>query len=350
MVGVRDLFFGLGFAVLLATALTLARPYAVPIAVAVLIWFVITASADALARRAPWLPHGAATGLCVAALFLVIIAASRIVAGSIAALTDGLSGVDDRLIATARATLESLGLAERVQLRDLVSGVRFEALLTDAVNLARGLAGNVALIFLYVMFLLIDARFYDAKLRALAPDPQRRAWLRATLRRIAEETRAYLYLMTLISLGVAVATALVLWSFGVPGAAFWGFLAFMLNFIPTIGSILAVAVPGVFALLHLGDAGQILLLAGLLAGVQFTAGEIVLPRVMGDRLNLSGFAILLLLVVWGAMWGPAGMFLAIPITVIAMIVLAQFPGTRPIAVALSRTGRLPDPPPPEPHD
>jgi predicted PurR-regulated permease PerM len=135
---------------------------------------------------------------------------------------------------------------------------------------------------------------------------------------------------------------LVLWAFGVAGAAFWGFPAFTLNFIPTIGSILGVAIPCVYALLTLPDPAVLLLLAPALAAVQFTAGEVVLPRVMGDRLNLSAFAILLLLVIWGAMWGPAGMFLAIPITVILMIVFAEFATTRPIAIALSRTGRLPD--------
>jgi predicted PurR-regulated permease PerM len=347
------MFFGLGLVVLLVVALTLSRPYAVPIAVAVLIWFLISASTAALTRRAPALSGGWATAIALATLFALILATIRIVAGSVAALSNGLSGVDDRVLEAANALLTAAGLDTRDSLRALMASFDFEAALRQGIATGRELAANIALVFLYVMFLLVDQRYYEAKLRALAPDAQNRAWLRGVLRRIAEETRAYLWLMTLISIGVALATGVLLALFGVPGAAFWGFLAFALNFIPTIGSITAVALPALFALTQLPDLATWLALVGLLAATQVIAGEIVLPRLMGDRLNLSGFAIILLLVIWGAMWGPAGMFLAIPITVILMIVLAQFPASRFVAVALSKTGRLNEHPihaPDQPRD
>ncbi len=342
-VTLRDLFYGLGFVVLLVAALTLGRPYLTPIAVAVLIWFLINALADALGRRAPALPRAACTAAAMGALLVAVLAVIQIVARNVGALTDGLAGVDERLLAVANQAMAGLGLAGPIDLEAILSGYDLEGVLTRVLSAARELVGGVALVFLYVMFLLIDQRYYEAKLRALAPDPDRRAWLRATLKHIADETRAYLWLMTLISLGVGVATGLTLWAFGVAGAAFWGFLAFGLNFIPTIGSILGVAIPCVYALLQFEDPSPLLALIPALAANWIAAGEVVLPRVMGDRLNLSGFVILLLLVVWGAMWGPAGMFLAIPITVILMIVFSQFPRTRPIALALSKSGSLADP-------
>ncbi|MGF1659264.1 MAG: AI-2E family transporter, partial [Rubrimonas sp.] len=325
------------------TALTLGRPWLVPIAVAVLIWFLINALADALSHRAPALPRAACTGAALAVLTATVLAVIQVIARNAGALADGLSGVDERLVAAFNEALAAVGLGGRLDLEAILSGYDVEGVLTRVLSAARELIGGVALVFLYVMFLLLDQRFYEAKLRALAPDPARRAWLRATLKHIADETRAYLWLMTLISMGVGVATGLALWAFGVAGAAFWGFLAFGLNFIPTIGSILGVAIPCVYALLQFEDPSRLLALIPVLAAIQFAAGEVVLPRVMGDRLNLSGFVILLLLVVWGAMWGPAGMFLAIPITVIVMIVFSQFPRTRPIALALSRSGRLAEP-------
>jgi predicted PurR-regulated permease PerM len=335
----RALFYGLGFMVLLAVSLTLARPWLTPIAVAVLIWFLINGLAGALEHRAPRLPRGAPTALALAALVAGVVLVSTIVARNVGALTDGLTGVDDRLVAAAEQGLAALGLQDRVDLGRVLRGFRFEDLMTTALATAQGLVSDVGLVLLYVAFLLVDQRYYEPKLRALVPDPDRRARLRRTLKRIADETRAYLWLMFLISLGVGVATGAILWLFGVAGAAFWGFLAFTLNFIPTIGSILGVAIPAVYALLSLPDPATLLLLVPALTAVQFMAGEVVLPRVMGDRLNLSAFAILLLLVVWGAMWGPAGMFLAIPISVILMIVFAEFEATRPIAVFFSKTGR-----------
>ena len=335
----RGLFYGLGFMVLLAASLTLARPWLVPIAVAVLIWFLINALAGALEHRAPRLPKGAPTALALVALVAGVVVVSTIITRNVGALTEGLTGVDDRLVAAAEQGLAALGLQDRVDLGRVLRGFRFEDVTTTALGTAQGLVSDTGLVLLYVAFLLVDQRFYEPKLRALIPEPEKRARLRRTLKRIADETRAYLWLMFLISVGVGVATGVILWLFGVAGAAFWGFLAFTLNFIPTIGSILGVAIPAVYALLSLPDPATLLLPVPALAAVQFTAGEVVLPRVMGDRLNLSAFAILLLLVVWGAMWGPAGMFLAIPISVILMIVFAEFDTTRPIAIFFSKSGR-----------
>jgi predicted PurR-regulated permease PerM len=82
----------------------------------------------------------------------------------------------------------------------------------------------------------------------------------------------------------------------------------------------------------------LLAVAAILGAVQFLAGEVAVPRVMGSGLNLSSMVIMLALVGWGAVWGPAGMFLAIPLTVILAMVLARFPATRPIAILLSKDG------------
>ena len=336
----RDLVHALALAVLLAVALYYGRPYLAPIAVAVLIWFLINALADAVQSRIPRAPYWAATLAALATLFGLMLFVARIIAENATALSTGLEGVEARLLATLNGLLDRFGLNHRVDLEVLLSGLRLEALARDAFDAARALASDVVLVFLYVMFLLVDQRFYVAKLNALIPDPDRRAVVRAALRHVADEVRAYLWLMTLISAGVGVATWAICLIFGVSGAGFWGFLAFGLNFIPTIGSILAVTFPVVYALLQFDQPTALLAMIPALAAVQFVAGEVVLPRVMGDRLNMSSFVILLSLVVWGALWGPVGMFLAIPIMVILMIAFAQFPATRPIAIGLSRAGAV----------
>ena len=337
---IRDLFFGLGFAVLLLSGLSLGRDYLVPIAVAVLVWFLINALSESMQRVAPRAPGWLTTILSVMVLFAVILFIAQIIVRNVGALGAGIEDVDGVLLQSMERLLARVGLAQRIDLDALWNGVRVEALFTGAFNAARMFAGDVTLVFLYVLFLLLDQRFYSVKLRALVPDPMRRAALEATLRHIADTTRAYLFLMSLISAGVGVATWLICLAFGVPGPGFWGFLAFALNFIPTIGSILGVAIPAVYGLLTVESDQAIVGLLLSLAALQFVAGEVVLPRVMGHRLNLSSFIIMLSLVVWGAMWGPAGMFLAIPIMVILMIVFSEFPSTRPIAIALSREGTV----------
>ena len=151
----------------------------------------------------------------------------------------------------------------------------------------------------------------------------------------------FIGLMFLISLGVGLVTFFVCSAFGVKGAAFWGFLAFGLNFIPTIGSILAVVIPCLYALLTFDNR---IALGGLISGLsatQFIAGEVILPRLMDDHLNLSAFAVLLSLVVWGVLWGPVGMFLGIPITVIAAVLCSRKDRTLSIAILLSKDGQNP---------
>jgi predicted PurR-regulated permease PerM len=312
----RRPFYALAFVALLVLCLSLTRDAAVPLAVAVMVWFLIGAMARAIrslpgvGRRVPgWL----ARTVAVLVLF-----------GALALVAAGALGVT-----------VSLSPAEVIDLLAL------DTTLAWAIVKARTLVTDVSLVVLYVMFLLADERYFDAKLRMLFPDPERRARLSLALHRIAAETRAYLWLMTLISAGVAVATYAICAAVGLPGAALWGLLAFALNFVPTIGSIAAVVAPVLYSLVTLEDPLRVLALVAALGLVQFVAGEVVLPRVMGDRLNLSSVVILLVLVVWGAVWGPAGMFLAIPLTVILTLVCARFDATRPIAVVLSRDGHVP---------
>ncbi|MGF1447223.1 MAG: AI-2E family transporter [Pikeienuella sp.] len=337
-------FFALAFVALLAFCLSATREYAVPIAIAVLIWFLINALAGAI-RRAPRLgpkvPPPVAKAISVLVLFGATALAARVVVANVAELGAGVQGGQEVVLAKLEGFLGRLGIEANITPEQVFDLLAYDALIGYALATAQGLLADVSLVFLYVLFLLVDERFYEAKLRALVPDDAKRNELKITLARIGAETRLYLWLMTLISAGVALMTYAACDAVGLSGAGFWGFVAFVLNFIPTIGSITAVVLPCVYALLTLENPVAVFMLIGVLAATQFVAGEIVLPRLMGDRLNLSSVVILLTLVVWGAMWGPAGMFLAIPITVIIVLICARLPVTRPIAIALSRDGRLP---------
>lgn len=337
----RDIFHAVAVVVLAVTALTLARDILVPVAAAVLIWFLINAMAGALRNAVPALPAGVCTLVAVAALTLAILGVAQAVGDQVGALAEGTEGMQAALASLLNAAEARLGLEGRLDFAALVGGLDLPGIARVLFDRARGLASDLSLVLLYVMFLLLDQRFYPAKLRALVPDPVKRERLAAALRRVAEDVRIYLWLMTLVSAGVGAFTWAVCAAFGVPGAGFWGFVAFGLNYIPVIGTIVAVLLPSLYALTQFGDPAVLVPFVLLLSGAQFLAGEVVLPRLMGDRLNLSGFVILLSLVVWGAMWGPAGMFLAVPITVIMTLVFGQFAPTRPIAVALSRTGEAP---------
>lgn len=345
-------FYTLAFAALAVFCLYAARDYLAPIALAFLVWFLVNGLTDAVLRlpgASGRVPRAVARAAAAAALFGLMFVTVRLVIDNLVELTDGLTVQQNPLLLRAWLWLADLGLTDQLTKEALISRLAGDEVLGAALETARGFVSDVSLVLLYTIFLMVDERFYDAKLRALWPDETRRARVRGVLAEIGRETRAYLWLMTVVSVGVGLLTWGICAAFGVKGAPLWGFLAFGLNYIPTIGSLTAVILPGAFAALTLGDPAQILLLIAALGAVQLTAGEFVVPRLMGDRLNLSTLVIILALVGWGAVWGPAGMFLALPITVIMTMIFAKFEATRPIAIVLSRTGELPaGEAPPEP--
>ncbi len=137
---------------------------------------------------------------------------------------------------------------------------------------------------------------------------------------------------------------------GVQNALFLSALIFVLNYIPTVGSIVAALVPPLFALVQPAVPGWVpgmepqdsyiyaALVFGIVSFWQFSIGNFVQPRMMGDSLNLSALVVLLALAIWGVLWGIPGMFLSAPLTVLMMILLAQSPETRWMAILLSADG------------
>jgi len=125
---------------------------------------------------------------------------------------------------------------------------------------------------------------------------------------------------------------------GLDNALFWALVIFVLNYIPIVGGLAAVLLPVLFAVVQFDSAGRIAALAGILFGAQFVIGNTIQPKMMGDSMNLSALVVILALSVWSALWGGVGAFLSAPLTVIIMIILAQFPTTRWIAVILSADG------------
>ncbi len=153
---------------------------------------------------------------------------------------------------------------------------------------------------------------------------------------IESNVRRYIMTKTLISLTTGVLTGLILWLLGVDLAILFGLLAFLLNFIPSIGSIVAVLLPLPIVLLGADPSTTKTILALALPGaVQLVVGNIIDPKLMGDRFGLNPIVILLALVFWGMLWGIIGMFLAVPMMAVMKIVLARYERAQPIVKLMS---------------
>jgi AI-2 transport protein TqsA len=153
---------------------------------------------------------------------------------------------------------------------------------------------------------------------------------------IESSVRNYIVTKGLISIATGVAFGFTLWLFGVPLALVFGLLAFLLNFIPNIGPIIASLLPLPLILLdpEMSLTSMILVIA-VTSGIQIVSGNVIEPKVMGDSFELHPVAILLSLMLWGMIWGIVGMFLAVPITAAIKILLERFEQTKPIADLLA---------------
>jgi predicted PurR-regulated permease PerM len=202
------------------------------------------------------------------------------------------------------------------------------------------IVSSVIIVLLYVAFLLIEQRAFSDKINRVSSDPRHVAYIRRVITHINARIGTYLALKTLVSLVQGLICWGILALFGVEFATFWAVLIGLLNYIPYIGSFLGVVLPVAFALVQFADLNVVLALLLALSAAQFVIGFFLDPYLMGNSLNLSPFVILVSLAVWSALWGIAGAFLAVPMTACMALVFAEFEGTRPIAVLLSKNGRL----------
>jgi predicted PurR-regulated permease PerM len=227
----------------------------------------------------------------------------------------------------------------RSLLGDYATDLDFAFILSTVVNSLTDILGNAFLIALYVLFLLIEESIFSAKLKAIFPESDRFERVDGIVRKIENAVTDYIGLKTLVSLITGVLSYIVLLILGIDSPVFWAFLIFLLNFIPTIGSLIATLFPAIYALLQFGELTPFVLVLVLVGLVQIIVGNILEPKIMGKALNISSLVAILSLSFWGWLWGITGMILSIPITVMIVIVFAQFPGTRPIAILLSGKGK-----------
>ena len=207
-----------------------------------------------------------------------------------------------------------------------------------ATNLA-GLLKNTMLVLVFAVFILLETRFISSKITALFPDPQRRERIEVLIRRVDRDIQTYFGVKTLVSLATALLSYGVMRFVGLDFAAFWALLVFILNFIPTIGSIVATILPGLLGLVQFESWKPVIILLVGITVIQQALGNFIEPNLMGMTLNLSPLVVVMSLILWGMLWGIVGMFLCVPITVILVIILGNFPATRWVAVLLSKEGQ-----------
>jgi predicted PurR-regulated permease PerM len=236
------------------------------------------------------------------------------------------------LLGGGSAWLSSVGVSVELSPNSLLGYLDAGKLANFAGTLVASV-GNVlsdtAFVLLATIFILAEAAGLPRKLQAaLGPATEL-----GRFSGVVEELQHYLAIKTRISLTSGVLSGLLCWLVGVDYPLLWGVLAFLLNYIPTLGSVIALTLPTVLALLMLSWQHAAGLLAGYLV-IEMIMGNVIEPRVMGKTLGLSALVVFLSLVFWGWIWGPIGMFLSVPLTMVVKILLEHSDDLRWIAVML----------------
>jgi predicted PurR-regulated permease PerM len=189
---------------------------------------------------------------------------------------------------------------------------------------------TIILILLTVTFILLEESSFPVKLRSVLGDPQR-AFPQFT--KFVNDIKRYMVIKTIINLIAGITIGFWLFILGVDFPVLWGFLAFLLHYVPNIGSIVA-AIPAVLlALIQLGPGPAALVAAGYLV-IGFILGNVVEPRIMGRRLGLSTLVVFLSLIFWGSLLGPIGLVLCIPFTMTLKFAFENTKSMRWIAILL----------------
>jgi len=326
-------------------ALLQGRFFLIPLAIAILLFSLTSAAIDFISRiriGSFYLPNWLASVVAVVLIAAGLIALFGMATAQIDSIMVVAPDYADRMQEAVAALFVWLGDDVAQSVLAAFQDINFGAYVRTLAGQAGNLLVATLLVILYVGFLFAERPWFRAKIANLFPERHRAENVDRIVTSIGHSVHHYILVKTVVSAGTAILVYALLSLLSVDFAETLAILSFVLNFIPNIGSIVATLLPAIVALVQFEGWTMPLIVLMSVGGIQFAIGNVIDPMLMGRALHLSSFAIILSLTFWGAIWGVVGMFLAVPIMVIVMIVCSQVPELRPIAILLSRDGRISD--------
>lgn len=323
--------------------LVYAKEYLITFIFALIVWFIIHELRENL-QMIPWVRKNMPIWLQSTIAFGVINVVIFFVFELLIVSVDGLLVNLDLYEENFEQALVNLGNQSEL---DLVTGLQAY---TSAFDLSDFVKENLSLVFLlvgdallipiYVLFLLIEESIFHYKIEALYPSRKKQNRTTKLFHKMDKNISGYLLLKTYVSLLTGVLSFFIFLLFGLDGAMLWAILIFVLNYIPTIGSLIATLFPSLFAIMQFGEIMPFVYILVTVGIIQVVVGNVIEPKIMGKSLNISPLVVILSLTIWGAIWGVVGAILSVPITVMMIIVFEEIPSLRPIAIMLTEKGEL----------
>jgi AI-2 transport protein TqsA len=310
-----------------------------PLALAVFLAVMIDSFARVLVQRAPRFPQRLALPTAIVLSILMFGLIVWVVTANGAGFVAQMREYAPRLNEVIAKIAALVGVKVAPTIGDLIDQLNPSRYAGAAAQSLQNFASNAVLVLIYLGFIVASRKGFGRKIVALFPHHAQRDGAMQLFQRIRNGVEQYLWIQTVTGLMIAVAAWAVMMLVRLDNALFWAFLIFIAAYIPILGGAVGCILPPLFALVQFPDSfWPALILFTALEVIYFVVGNVVLPRMQGDTLNMDPTVVLLSLAVWGALWGVTGMFLSTPLTVAVMLILAQFDGTRWIAILLSEDG------------
>ncbi len=333
----RPVADGLVVIFLLGLTLRLSKPVLFPFVMAVFLYYLFSPLFDLAIRLK--IPRSLALIVSILVAFTLLYFIGVLVYTSGKALATKLPSYGGQLnefIQWVQSTLEKKGIAaERFSFLEALNINQLAGFILSSLGTFLSFLTKLLLILVFLFFMLAGRGKLKAKvLKSLETTrAENVAWV---LDKIDREIQKYLVIKSFISLLSGGILTLILIIFRVDFALMFGLVTFFLNFIPSIGSIVAILLPSLYAVLQFGSLSPAIWIFLLLVGTDFTIANILEPRIMGKGLGLSPLAVLFSLFFWGWLWGIPGMILAVPVLAAIKIVADHFPSWRFLSTLLGR--------------
>ena len=324
---------------LVAAALRVAAPVFIALLLTVLVVYMIDPLVVLLQRRR--IPLWPAAIISIVFFAALLFGLGLLIFVDLARFGRNFPQFQQEMVQRAQAAVEglekALGIPNIVNPFEELSTLQVGPLVLSGARSTLRILSEAVLIFFFAVIILLGK--YQVIRIVLAVFPTRHSMIPIMLKHVDRHLRAFLGIKSLASLAIGIGTAVLLLAFRVEFAVTWGFLAVLLNFIPALGPIGAVVMPVLIALVQYDTMLMPLVIAASLTVLHMAVSNLIEPRIMGERLNLSFFVIFLSLFFWGWMWGAAGVILAVPVTASLKIVLERIPATARVAMLLGKARR-----------
>lgn len=315
------------------------RDILIPFVIAFVFAVLVSALVRFIRRRWAKAPDWAVAAL--AGLLVMICAAAGLfvlVQGMVQMVGEGpklLVRLDEIVMSLGR----TLHLRRELHLDTIVGNVSVPQLAGTILAGLQGFAAGLLLMIVYFGFMIAGRRRVSRKVDFVAGSSGRAAAIREVVSRVSADIETYVWVQTLTGLVLTASAVIVMLVVGLDNILFWGIVFFLLTFIPNIGITIGSIIPSLFALVQFPTYWQAIAIFGVTQVTATVVGNFIYPRLQAETQNIDPVVILLALAFWTVLWGIPGAFLAVPLTLMAMMVFTQFESTRWVAALLSNDGK-----------